>query len=131
MKSLFEKIIQVRMITVKRAQNRIKTFANGSIIGDQIIILGEGIGEISEGGLQLVGIVCIFGGVRREKITIQAGSFVIADGDGIMFDRTGGAAIRAAAAQEGQSVQAFILRVLEEYIGAHDLHQGDGDAGGR
>ena len=42
-----------------------------------------------------------------------------------------GAAIRAAAAQEGQSVQAFILRVLEEYISAHDLHQGDGDAGGR
>ena len=42
-----------------------------------------------------------------------------------------GASIRAAAAQEGQSVQAFILRVLEEYISAHDLHQGDGDAGGR
>lgn len=42
-----------------------------------------------------------------------------------------GATIRAAAAQEGQSVQAFILRVLEEYISAHDLHQGDGDAGGR
>lgn len=42
-----------------------------------------------------------------------------------------GAVIRAAAAQEGQSVQAFILRVLEEYISAHDLHQGDGDAGGR
>lgn len=42
-----------------------------------------------------------------------------------------GAAIRAAAAQEGQSVQAFILRVLEEYISANDLHQGDGDAGGR
>ena len=42
-----------------------------------------------------------------------------------------GAAIRAAAAQEGQSVQAFILRVLEEYISAHDLHQGDGAAGGR
>ena len=42
-----------------------------------------------------------------------------------------GAAIRAAAALEGQSVQAFILRVLEEYISAHDLHQGDGDAGGR
>ena len=42
-----------------------------------------------------------------------------------------GAAIRAAAAQDGQSVQAFILRVLEEYISAHDLHQGDGDAGGR
>ena len=42
-----------------------------------------------------------------------------------------GAAIRAAAAQEGQSVQAFILRVLEEYISAHDLNQGDGDAGGR
>ena len=42
-----------------------------------------------------------------------------------------GAAIRWAAAQEGQSVQAFILRVLEEYISAHDLHQGDGDAGGR
>ena len=42
-----------------------------------------------------------------------------------------GAAIRAAAAQEGQSVQAFILRVLEEYISAHDLHQRDGDAGGR
>lgn len=41
-----------------------------------------------------------------------------------------GAAIRAAAAQEGHSVQAFILRVLEEYISAHDLHQGDGDAGG-
>ena len=42
-----------------------------------------------------------------------------------------GAVIRAAAAQEGQSVQAFILRVLEEYISANDLHQGDGDAGGR
>ena len=42
-----------------------------------------------------------------------------------------GAAIREAAAQEGQSVQAFILRVLEEYISEHDLHQGDGDAGGR
>lgn len=42
-----------------------------------------------------------------------------------------GAAIRAAAAQEGQSVQAFILRVLEEYISAHDLHQGYEDAGGR
>ena len=42
-----------------------------------------------------------------------------------------GAAIRAAAAQEGQSVQAFILRVLEDYISAHDLHQGDEDAGGR
>lgn len=42
-----------------------------------------------------------------------------------------GATIRAAAAQEGQSVQAFILRVLEEYISANDLHQGDGDAGGR
>lgn len=42
-----------------------------------------------------------------------------------------GAAIRSAAAQEGQSVQAFILRVLEEYISAHDLHQRDGDAGGR
>ena len=42
-----------------------------------------------------------------------------------------GAAIRAAAVQEGQSVQAFILRVLEEYISAHDLHHGDGDAGGR
>ena len=42
-----------------------------------------------------------------------------------------GAVIRAAAAQEGQSVQAFILRVLEDYISAHDLHQGDGDAGGR
>ena len=42
-----------------------------------------------------------------------------------------GAAIRAAAAQEGQSVQAFILRVLEEYISANDLHQGVGDAGGR
>ena len=42
-----------------------------------------------------------------------------------------GAAIRWAAAQEGKSVQAFILRVLEEYISAHDLHQGDGDAGGR
>ena len=42
-----------------------------------------------------------------------------------------GAAIREAAAQEGKSVQAFILRVLEEYISAHDLHQGDGDAGGR
>ena len=42
-----------------------------------------------------------------------------------------GAVIRAAAAQEGQSVQAFILRVLEEYISAHDLHQGDEDGGGR
>ena len=42
-----------------------------------------------------------------------------------------GAAIRAAAAQEGQSVQAFILRVLEEYISAHDLHKGQGDAGGQ
>lgn len=42
-----------------------------------------------------------------------------------------GAAIRAAAAKEGQSVQAFILRVLEEYISAHDMHQGDVDAGGR
>ena len=42
-----------------------------------------------------------------------------------------GAAIRAAAAREGQSVQAFILRVLEDYISAHDLHQGDGNAGGR
>lgn len=42
-----------------------------------------------------------------------------------------GAVIRAAAAHEGQSVQAFILRVLEEYISANDLHQGDGDAGGR
>lgn len=42
-----------------------------------------------------------------------------------------GAAIRAAAAQEGHSVQAFILRVLEEYISAHDLHQGDGAVGGR
>ena len=42
-----------------------------------------------------------------------------------------GAAIRAAAVQEGKSVQAFILRVLEEYISAHDLHQGDGAAGGR
>lgn len=42
-----------------------------------------------------------------------------------------GAAIRAAAAQEGQSVQAFILRVLEEYISAHELHQGPGDAGGQ
>ena len=42
-----------------------------------------------------------------------------------------GAVIRAAAANEGQSVQAFILRVLEEYINAHDLHQGDVDAGGR
>lgn len=42
-----------------------------------------------------------------------------------------GAAIRAAAAQEGQSVQAFIMRVLEEYICAHDLHQGTSDAGGQ
>ena len=42
-----------------------------------------------------------------------------------------GAAIRAAAAQEGQSVQAFILRVLEEYISKHDLIQGVEDAGGR
>lgn len=42
-----------------------------------------------------------------------------------------GAVIRAAAAQEGQSVQAFILRVLEEYINAHDLHQGYGDDGER
>ena len=42
-----------------------------------------------------------------------------------------GATIRAAAAQEGQSVQAFILRVLEEYISAHDLHQGDEDDGRR
>ena len=42
-----------------------------------------------------------------------------------------GAEIRAAAAQEGQSVQAFILRVLEEYINEHDLQQGDGDDGGR
>lgn len=41
-----------------------------------------------------------------------------------------GAAIRAAAAQEGQSVQAFILRVLEDYISAHDLQNGTGDAGG-
>ena len=79
------------MITVKRAQNRIKAGANGTIIGDQIIILCEGFGEISEGGLQFVGIVCIFGGVRHEKITIKAGSFVIADGNGIMFDRAGGA----------------------------------------
>lgn len=42
-----------------------------------------------------------------------------------------GAAIRSAAAKEGQSVQAFILRVLEEYIKAHDQHQGDADACGR
>lgn len=42
-----------------------------------------------------------------------------------------GAAIREAAAQEGQSVQAFILRVLEEYISTHDLHIGPGDAGGQ
>lgn len=42
-----------------------------------------------------------------------------------------GAAIRAAAVQDGKSVQAFILRVLEEYISAHDQHQGDGDDGGR
>lgn len=42
-----------------------------------------------------------------------------------------GAAIREAAAQEGQSVQAFILRVLEEYISEHDLRQGDREAGGR
>lgn len=42
-----------------------------------------------------------------------------------------GAAIRAAAAQEGQSVQAFILRVLEEYISTHDLHTGPGDEGGQ
>ena len=42
-----------------------------------------------------------------------------------------GAAIRAAAAREGQSVQAFTLRVLAAYISAPDQHQGDADAGGR
>ena len=102
------------MITVKRAQNRIKAGANRTIIGDQIIILGEDFGEISEGGLQFVGIVGIFGGVRRKKITIKAGSVVIADGDGIMFDRTGGAVriIGDAGKDELNPAQAIIRAVI-------------------
>lgn len=42
-----------------------------------------------------------------------------------------GAVIRAAAAAEGQSVQAFILRVLEEYISAHGMHTDGGNEDGQ
>ena len=110
----FEKSIHVRSITVKRAQNGIKARANGLIIGEQILILGEGFGKISEGGLQFVSIVCIFGGVSREKITIQAGCLVIADGDGITFERTGGAIriIGDAGKDEFNPAQAIIRAVI-------------------
>ena len=62
------------MITVKRAQNRIKAGANGTIIGDQIIILCEGFGEISEGGLQFVGI-----GMATLVLTGECGINLYAD----------------------------------------------------
>ena len=77
------------MIIAEGMHDRVKAIAKGLVIRQEVVILREGVGKISKGGLEFVGIIGIFGGVGREKIAIQSRGFVVADGDGIGFERTG------------------------------------------